>query len=274
MGNASSLPEPTAEELDELSMQVDEIFNPDVALDKNQIRSEYLKRLNELQRQELLQMQRAKANVDYEDLKKLSIKNKAANDMPQIIKDRFAQLPNMSPETKVKRKERKKSRYIFEGEQEDHKMHSKERDEGKDAVQAEIDKKEQFLAQLTPFDASEYKNEISQKNQQEFFNLKKIGSQQKSNRLKVESLKQDYANHNGSKLMNEENDGDSRPSGNDQINRSNSKPITSKIKDQSSKIYTFDEQIKKMEKDKKDDGAVEESPVAAAKCPYAHKKQS
>ena len=56
MGNASSLPEPTAEELDELSMQVDEIFNPDVALDKNQIRSEYLKRLNELQRQELLQM--------------------------------------------------------------------------------------------------------------------------------------------------------------------------------------------------------------------------
>ena len=55
MGNTSSLREPTAEELEQWDMQMDELYNPDPSKDQNEIRAEFLQKLNLLQREEFLQ---------------------------------------------------------------------------------------------------------------------------------------------------------------------------------------------------------------------------
>ena len=62
-------------------------------------------------------------------------------------------------------------RYYFEGEDdEEYKVHTS-KEVKIDIVQEEINKKEQFLAQLTPYDDKSEMNEYAMENEKEFLDL-------------------------------------------------------------------------------------------------------
>ena len=121
--------------------------------------------------------------------------------------ERFAQSPFNSPSKKTKEKSRIGVRYIFEGE-DDERYKEKMRQEQNQIVLSEIDKKERFMAQLTPDDDHQAKPlRLSQsiQNENQFIQIGQDGQpiQKRDNKnLRPQSIKQ--AAH----YKNIQNDGD------------------------------------------------------------------